>query len=148
MSKRKIAAVVCMVLALVGITFLAAWNVDEQKTVDISGPQSQQIVVGINPYPQEYEALTPINFGIQLYALVIDFERGKITYIGSVNGKYYWIRKKISLGFLQEVKQIKIDNQNLVINCGKDVLDTVALSLLIAFIVGFYVPSRLGLWED
>ena len=153
MSKRKIAAIVCIVLAVVGITFLAVRNVDEQKTVDISGLQFQQIVVGINSYLQEYEALTPMDFARKSYDLVMvgveDPEKGEITCIGLVKGEYYKTTEEISLGFLQEMKQMKIDNQNLVINCGKDRGGTAAISLLIALIIGFCIPSLLWLlWRD
>ena len=152
MSKRKIAAIVCIVLAAVGIALLAVWNMDEQKTVDISGLQSQQIVVGINPHLQECEALTPMHFAGKSYDLVMvgveNPGKGKITYLGLVNGEYYQTTEEISLGVLQEVKQMKIDNQNLVINCGKDRGDTACFSILIAFIVGFLIPRSLRLWED
>jgi len=152
MSKKKIAVIVCMVLAVVGITLVAVLNVDEQKTVDISDLQSQQIIVGSNPHLQEYEALTPMNFTGKSYDLVMvgveDSKKGKITYLGLVNGEYYQTTEEISLGVLQEVKQMKINNQNLVINCGKDVWGTVVLSVLIALVFGFIIPFQLWLWGD
>lgn len=136
----KVIGVILWVIALVGITLMCSWNVDEVKTSDLSAIEAKQIVAGYNRITADYEVKSPMAFVGRSYDLVMvgveNDEIGKLTYLGLVDGEYYKARESFSLGAFQKVKEVRIENESLVIVCGKGWYLPIFLSIIGGIIFG------------
>lgn len=137
----KIAGIVLILVGVILITLMAVWNVNEVKTVDISGVKADRLVAAASLIKPDFENASVAGFCGKSYELVLvgveNREIGEVAYLGLAEGKYYKATENFSLGVLQKVNEVKIDNETLVIVCGKNVGMTVFFSIwsFILFVV-------------
>lgn len=125
-------AIMFWIAAVVLPLSMAISNDSVVKTVDLSAVRANQIIAGTNLMKTDFESQVSSFLGKSYDLVMVGLEnsRGSIVYLGEKDNQWYRAEEFLSMGLTQEAKDIRINNQILVVTCGKDVGVVVLLSIL------------------